>query len=136
MKPLLVAVLLVLVAGCGSGGDDKPAAKKPESSFQVRGTFTIADDSGVSIEGGTCEGTSGYDDLAGGAQVTVRDADNKTVALGTLKVGHPVTGSSCVFEFQIDDVPDSGDLYSVEVSHRGQVSFKKADAGSLDLSVG
>lgn len=99
----------------------------------------------------SCEGTGGYADITRGAQVVVRDPEGRTIAVGALGPGktQDVTeykqynggtvryAWSCVFPFEIPEVPWH-DFYSVEVTHRGQVTFTQAQVllGEVHLSLG
>lgn len=92
---------------------------------------------------GNCLGYGGYDDIQPGAAVTIRDGDDKTIAIGRLEIGsfEPVgtkTGK-CTFPFTVENVPDVP-FYSVEVSHRGQVFASRADLEAtnwrFDLALG
>lgn len=93
-------------------------------------------DAGVENYGGDCVGTGGYDDIRGGAQVVVRGPSGDKIALGHLDAGEPRSSVECVFPFTVEDIPIINGIYSVEVSHRGEVSFTQDDAQSLDLTLG
>lgn len=130
MRYLLAAGLLVLVAGCGS---------KP---LEVKGMLTLSGgdqdihwlmlDSG---DGEPCAGDSGYSDVTKGANVVIRNAKGDRVGLGELTEGKGA-GESCVFRFTVHDVDDSGKLFSVEVGHRGEATFKRSEAESVALTLG
>lgn len=135
---LLVVIVMILASGSDSdpeAGDDKPA----DETFTASGEITLTD-SGVEDAGGECWGTGGYDDMSGGTQVVIRDADGTTVAAGALEPGsHPDSAYAdviCVFPFTIENVPSGSPLYSVEVSHRGEVTFKEDEADELSFSLG
>lgn len=167
MKRLLCGLVAVgLLAGCGgtaaqTGGtpaqtqrSTKPSPKpKPAPQvFTAIGSVTVPIDitsvlkaKSPTIGVTPCKAQSGgYDDIHAGAQVTVRDADGKTVALGTLdsgllagKPGTLLILSKCSFSFSITDVPSGGDFYSVEVAHRGQVNYSAVQMQSaLKLTLG
>lgn len=135
MKLALAAALLVLLAGCG--GSDAKGVGKP--AFDVGGTITVA--KGLALSDGSCAGSSGFDDLVLGAPVVVRNADGKRVGLGNLEAGR-TSGLdqggyvSCTFKFDVSNVPSSAGVYSVEVTHRGEIPFKQEDAGHLSLTLG
>lgn len=139
-----VAVALVVVGLVLSRSDD--------SQRTIRGTMTILDPSSVSGGIDDCQGSDGYDDLASGANVTVRDGDDHIVGSGRLENFESRTDFSrflkeydketsqgdrsmsatlideeaiCVLKFEID--VESADFYSIEVTHRGeQAESKKA----------
>lgn len=131
MRYVIAVALLAALTGCGS------------QPLQVRGTLTL--EGGVqeihwlnpaaeAADDAPCEGDSGYSDISQGTDVVVRDSNNKRVGLGRLGVGHGA-GDTCVFTFHVNvDNPD--DLLSVEVAHRGDVSFKRAEATSVALTLG
>lgn len=126
---IAVAAATLALAGCGGSG-----------GFEVSGTVDLItfDSSDVlSLDEG-CAGSGGYDDLIEGADVVVRDSNGKKVGVGELGPGEtPDEGGGCTWPFKITDVSSGGgDIYSVEVANRGEVSFKKKDADSLALSIG
>lgn len=134
----LLVVILVLVLR-----DDTPnetTAPEGTDTFTVSGTVTLTS-ADILTGGGTCFGDGGYSDLQPGAQVVVRDAQGATVAAGSLGPGARPKGERyrnvmCEFPFTVEGVPSGGDLYSVEVGSRGEVTFREADAGSLALTLG
>lgn len=103
------------------------------SKFTVQGVISLGHYNG---EAGECAGSSGYEDIAGGAEIIIRDSKGDRVGVGELNTGRFQPGSKCTFAFKIPDVPDHGSLYSIEVGHRGEVTFKKGDASSIALTVG
>lgn len=128
-----VAAAMVLFAGCGSSAPAKPAAAK---TFTAAGTVRLID-SGVEGGAHNCYGTGGYSDMEKGAQVVVRDAAGTSIAVGQLGGGAKSQGVICDFAFSVPNIPiKSGGIYSVEVSHRGQVSFNQSQAATLSLSLG
>lgn len=87
-----------------------------------------------------CAGRGGFDDIAAGTQVVVTNAGGATVGVGSLDRGRydERSGSGrCVFSIAIQGVPDGGQFYAVEVSHRGKVQYGRADLGHVvTLSIG
>ena len=75
--------------------------------------------------GGTCSTYGGYSDITAGTSVTVRDASDSIVGIGSLSAGSSNSGS-CVFTFSVPDVPDSS-FYSIEVSKRGALTYSAED---------
>lgn len=136
-KWAVLAAAALALAGCG-GSDENGKASGPEpKTFTVSGTLTLTKPSGfVSTDENLCQGDGGYSDLRGGANVTVYDADGTKIGLSDLHTGQ-TDDTSCVFDFTITEVPVSKkDIYSIEVSHRGQQSFKRADAKDLSFTLG
>lgn len=146
MRRLSVLALLFTLVACG--GSDEPAAESSPSesaepeTFTVSGVFTLTDSRSVDFDYDTmsdCFGIDGYDDIAEGAQVTVRDADGSRVGSGALGEGRLDTFSdtaACSFRFMVYDVPVSEGIYTVEVASRGEINFEREDAGGLELSLG
>lgn len=158
---LVAAVVLVpALSGCGAGDEsDSGASPSSETSsststpstaaatFNLSGTVTITDLGGYynqgNYPGAFCTGDSGYEDIREGAQVVVRDADGTQVAVGELGPGS-MTGNprkdltaGCAFPLMVFGVPDGSSIYSIEVSHRGELSYKRAELdGPLDLTIG
>jgi hypothetical protein len=135
------AALLVGVAGCGSaepqGATSTPAAASPSPTpavFTIHGSITIA---GLwNGPGEVCRTSGGYDDIKAGTQVTVTDAAGKVIALGDLDAGVS-SKTGCEFDFSVTGVPDGSDFYSVEVAHRGELRYTRADLNSpLSLTLG
>ena len=123
---VLVLVLagggIALLVGAGRGGK-LPAAvtNAVQTSFSVTGSLTIASDCG----------SWGYDDLREGAEVTVTDESGKVLAVGAL------SGSGCVYTWQVNGVPVGPKLYGVTVGHRGAVHYTEAELrAGVQLSIG
>lgn len=126
MRKLWVVVAGLVAVGFIAG----PAGA---SGHTIRGDLRLHVAGGWFKSQTTCSGTTGYDDVRAGAQVTVADAKGKTIAVGTLGDGRTdefSTDSSglyretCVFPLKVTGVPDS-DFYSVEVAHRGELTYPK-----------
>lgn len=132
-----IAAALLAVAGCGGQSDDP--AEAGADTFAVKGHVTLIYGAEY-VNGdnsGPCQGREGYSDLAEGANVTVADASGDKVALGQLQAGTvPRVTMSCRFAFEVTGVPAGSAVYSIEVTHRGSVDFARADAGSVELTVG
>lgn len=136
MKLLIAFAGLLLIAACGGGATGAtatPTTPTEPETFVVSGTFTLKQIDGTI--GLSCTGYDGYSDIGQGAQIVVRDDEDTKIALGSLGTGTTIEGW-CVFGFKIVDVPTSGTVYSVEISHRGQLSFSQSEAEDLDLTLG
>lgn len=140
---ILPAVLLAAaLTGCSSNGGSEPGAKPEPSTSRaplpllVRGTFSLELPNFI-WNPGVCAGRGAHDDITAGTKVVVTDNTGATVAVGALDQGQPVLNpddgtraESCMFTFEIADVPSGRGFYGVEVSNRGKVQFKEADLGS------
>ena len=142
---LVLGVAAILLAGCGDKGS---GATKPPS-FDVLGVLDLTSYDGINYanrgsKGEECWGEHGFDDIVKGAQVVIKSPSGESIGLGELGTGRLTSNANsfrvnarCRFDFHIFDVPDKGDgVYSVEVSHRGGVSFQKVDASHLRLTIG
>ncbi|MFJ6777646.1 hypothetical protein [Streptomyces yangpuensis] len=135
-----------LVLGIGStlavqaaGGDE--AAK----TFTLTGTVEVMGDTKavVTTNSGLCAGTGGYNDLTGGASVTVYDKAGLIVGTGSLGSGSvkdvaTAYKRTCKFAVSVPDVPRGKEFYQVEVSHRGKVNISESEAvaGLFGASIG
>ena len=85
-----------------------------------------------------CKGYGGYTDINAGAGVVLKDGDGKILGTGQLQTGSG-DAASCSFPFTIDNVPEVP-FYSVEVSHRGQITESlaelQADGWNFGLTLG
>jgi Uncharacterised protein family UPF0547 len=86
--------------------------------------------------GGPCSTSGVYSDISAGNDVTVRDETDRvvgTVALGSGTLGFTST-AVCVFTFTVPDVP-AAKFITVEVGHRGSLTFSAADLDTQHWSV-
>ena len=98
-----------------------PTATPAPITHSITGTFDL-----LGTFGGTsCYGSGGYDDIREGVGVTLRDGNGIVIATSALDRGVSRIGS-CHFTFSIPDAPDAP-FYSVEVSHRGEMTKSAAD---------
>jgi len=155
MKRLIIAAILPFAAfslACGIGGSGQKATPTP-STHTLHGSISLTpDDRDFSWElDKPCSGSGGYSDLAGGTQVVVKDGSGSIIATGHLNEGtganpyvykgtpDPEIVDSCSFSFDVEGVPDS-DFYSIEVGHRGAMTYSRAEMESmswtLELSLG
>ena len=110
-----------LLTACGGG------------SVTASGTISLW--SGGTGPNDACRGTSGYSDINRGAEVTVFDADGTLVGAGNLETGtRDSPGGSCVFPFTVD-VDGGGDLFQVEVSDRGRLTFQRDELTDIALEL-
>lgn len=91
----------------------------------------------------TCMGWQGYDDIRGGAQVTVTDASGKVLVVGSLDPGTAIgitteanglpRAEQCTIPFKVAGIPRGVGPYGVEVSHRGVLRYNESDLSGLML---
>jgi len=101
------------------------------SDHTVGGELTLSGD----IYQHSCTGSGGYDDISAGTQVVVRDGNNHVIGTGRLGPGHGTSQlnrndatlfDACTFKFKVKGVPETK-FYSVEISHRGGLTYSLAD---------
>lgn len=108
---------------------------KQTAKMSVEGTF---DFSGTHVtDSGDCVGTEGYDDISSDTQVTI-SADGHILAVSTLGTPASATDASCTWAFSLDGVSKNHSVYTVEVGHRGGISYTKAqiEAGDVGVTLG
>jgi hypothetical protein len=142
MKLILTAAALISLTGCGSSatpGDEPTAATSPTptgpETIGVGGALKLVDSGLARYGDGQCAGDGGYDDIRGGAQVLIRDGDGTAIAKGSLEPGELEDAVTCVFPFMVPDVPVIEGLYSIEVSHRGEIMFSRQEAADIQLTI-
>lgn len=140
MSPVVIVLLTlgtVLVLAVAGGLVYAGTRPKPVT---ITGSVTI----NSNIDGGTtCRGTDGFEDIREGASVVVRDSAGKVIATDQLTAGSgqdlatSQIALSCRLDFTVRDVPRRK-FYTIEVSHRGSVTFTAAqvDSGDVQLSLG
>jgi hypothetical protein len=144
-KAIIAALMLAAIAalsGCGgsseaaSGG--KPTGTAEPETFMAVGTIDLTD-SDLQHYDDECSGGGGYDDITGGAQVVVYDNAGTMLASGALEPGEPdpsFPDVACSFGFTVEVPVAAADLYSVEIGHRGKVTFTQDGAADLSLTLG
>lgn len=143
--------LVALLAGCG--GTDASSSKttvkptkmakpKPKTTT-VHGTLTLQVGDAANIDNINCRGMDGYDDISSGASVSITDASNKTIGIGTLSGGAVTMQSGkdlmdhCTFEWSIDDVPLKSKFYEIHIANRDGPKFTRAQIQEeVGLSLG
>lgn len=149
---LLVVSALVLVAATAGGTWwlTRPAVSAPTPAasptapapLPIFGHLDLDDVVFSAHPGDECWGHRGYDDIRGGAQVTVTDTAGKVIGVGALDPGHVAYDSSgaaymCTFTFVVTGVKAGGGFYGVEVAHRGRVQYAEAKlAAAIALTLG
>ncbi|MGH8984726.1 MAG: hypothetical protein ACRDY6_12755 [Acidimicrobiia bacterium] len=127
---------VLALAACGGDGDGGGGSRV------LSGTLTVEGITNTAMT--RCDGSEhrGYDDLVAGAPVVVHDGNGSTIATGELRDGQPVEQrdslpidfTDCEFRFRMADVPDA-EFYTVEVSHRGEVTYSRSELEDEDWRV-
>lgn len=112
-----------------------------DRSNEITGQIDVIDTEEDPVGFGSCTGadiSAGYDDLAPGAGVTVKDESGDIIATGVITEGE-WTRFSCALRFTVADVPKA-EFYQVEISHRGEQRLSHEDLVEqnfhLELSIG
>jgi len=146
MRTALVAVIAAVIgAAAGAGVMAWEPWKGGEEGRTLVGTMILRDlDSTrwtTSARGvdKPCEAEGGYNDIRQGADVVVKDRAGSIVAAGSLEAGAgvkspPTDYARCGFSFEIPNVPDA-DFYSIEVSHRGALTYTRDELKAIGWSV-
>lgn len=150
--PVLVAVVLAaIVAGAAIAAyaltRDRTSATVGDAvpTITILGNLHLDDLAPGWTVGSTCHALStGFADVAAGAQVVVTDPTGKVVGTGVLGAGatevNPKLGTPakiCTFPFTITGVPTGLGTYGIEVTHRGVLQYREADlAGPVVLELG
>lgn len=141
-------------SGGGSGGGTatqpappgQPAPAQP-STVTAKGKFILyGGDSSYAVEqrdGALCWGDGGYDDIDGGAAVTVTDQNGTVIGAGQLGPGSYVVGNleagklpKCVFGVVVPGLPTTPTFYGITVTHRGTIQFRRDELDGFVLSLG
>jgi hypothetical protein len=133
LVPLGLVVVLLLGTGVYAATKSLGETATPTTTTQERhvitGTGTKGDD--FFADGGDCQGTSGYDDVEPGPQVTVSDQSGTVIGNGALDSGGAQEGG-CVFRFEGQQHP-GGELLQGRgrPPWRDQLQPRPNEAGEL-----
>ena len=127
-----VAVLESLVV---APTDPTPGiAATPSVGRTLRGSVPV--ETGVArTTGKPCTSPRGFEDIATGTEVVVRDQEGRAIGRGALRSGRAVGDRDprdvvgtrqCEFGFEIAQLPDA-DFYSVSIGRRGEVTYSRED---------
>jgi hypothetical protein len=142
--PLGLVVFLALGFGVYAATKSISQKATPTTTTQERhvitGTFLLSGVEGedfITSDGG-CQGTSGYDDVEPGLQVTISDQSGTVIGTGALDSGQ-AQEAGCVFHFEVNNIPVAS-FYKVAVGRRGEISYSqdqmKQASWSVELSLG
>lgn len=135
-----LAVALLIVAGCSApaASPSAPPTASPKPVVHLlTGSLELQDPDGWTYGAGDndCFGDGGYSDIDEGADVTVKNQDGSIIATGRLEAGRITNqGVNCTFNFSVAGIPDAT-FYSVEVSHRGELRYSKAELEQQNWTV-
>ena len=138
MRTITGAVMVVLLAGCGSGSSSTvTVAHQPTRSATASptaGTLTLEPVLQIKhgpsyspnwrASHGGCRGANGYDDLHVNAGVTLYGPNGDVVGSGFITDSR-IDGSRCVLTATVDDVQRIG-FYKVQFANRNEVAFSLA----------
>ena len=115
----LLVVLVTSIVGVSPAWAD---------THKITGTMTMEQGSFHGPTGAACSAGDGYEDISPGVTVKVRDSRDKVIGVGSLHDGRYVPAGVtgfwyCAFPFAVK-VADSS-TYSVEISHRGSLTYTK-----------
>ena len=122
--------LVLLLVACSPA----PAASPSPSGVSINGSFVLTSPSTV-WSSKDCFGFGGYDDIRSGAPVTVKDGKGTIVGVTSLVLDASRSASGhCAYTFTL--IASDADFYTIEVAHRGGVTFPKAEVGQVSLTLG
>lgn len=114
------------------------SASATPDEIMVTGSLTLkGSDNFTGASGGTCSGVGGFSDINDGVQIAVYDGSSEQIAFGPL-IQSESTGSSCVFQFIITQIPPGETIYNFKIGNRGGPSFHQDDleSGDIQLTLG
>lgn len=131
-----LALICLALAACGTAATPTP------STHDIMGTLTLHNDGPVYQSATTCAGDGGFDDIDSRTLQAVAK-DDKGVIVGTAGMTSTRPGDAqndeCYMSFTLKALPDAP-FYSIEVGHRGAVTYSKTDLESrgwaIDLTIG
>lgn len=140
-RGVVVVTCLVLAVVAASVGAWRLLDHASVSRHTVTGTFALTDSSSDYTNypvGHYCSGENGYNDIAAGAEVQVLNQAGTILGTSALQGGSDAF-TSCNFTFSVPQIPSAA-FYQIQVSHRGNVTFSKAELQSnhwtADLTLG
>lgn len=110
-----------------------PVPSATPAQYVLTGTFKLYDDDLGGVN--SCWGKGGYDDIRGGLDVVVRDASHTILATSNLDEGAHTGNGVCTFIFAVKGVPKAT-FYSIEVGHRGELTYSFDEIVALGWQVG
>ena len=137
-KGVVTVTVIVLVVVGIAGAAWALLSQATERTYTIKGNMTLfdLDDFRGYKAGDSCSGSGGYRDIREGATVTVKDEAGTLVGSGSLGPGRISDESLrlCVFPIEVKGVKDAN-FFQVEVSHRGGLSYSKADMERNDWTI-
>jgi hypothetical protein len=135
---ITVTIIALLVVGVAAAAW-AVLGRATEKHHTVKGEMTLNDYGSFRYDkiGDSCSGDGGYSDIDEGATVSVKNQSGTLIGSGRLGPGTVQGGSTlkwCVFPFEVGGVKDA-EFFQVEVSHRGGLSYSKAEMQANDWTV-
>lgn len=115
---IIAVALAVLVASVYS------VRPGPNRNPTVAGTITLFQ-AELIRDGESCAGSGEHEGLIPGGRVTVRNADDETIAVAVLQRSAWLGPAACRFPFSIPDLPRSS-VYVFAVDGQEQVEFTRS----------
>lgn len=137
MKHLIAALSIVFATvACAPGTTPSPSVESTPTSQTISGTLKLYGRAAAQVGGGRCSGTGGYDDIDAGTQVRVSNEDGTLIGTGHLEEGelNLPKKTICTFPFVVEGIPNAA-FYSIEVSHRGELTYSAAELAAKDWTV-
>lgn len=137
----LITAAVSAIAGCGNAAATPKVVHHAPKTTTVNGTLTLNVGDAENIDGSTCTGMGGYDDITAGAEVKITNGNGRTVAVGQLDRGQvfTVNGGSdmdhCTFNWSVTGVPMASKFYEVHVAGRGGPTFTKTQIQQPNVSL-
>jgi hypothetical protein len=133
VRRVLAPLLALLLSACGPAAT--PAPSPTPASHVVSGVLTLHNgDDFVKPDPG-CQGTGGYSDIGPDTAITVRDGTGAIIATGRLDASPvddaPARDCEITFSLTVPDAP----FYTFEVSHRGELTYSRAELEAVDWTL-
>jgi hypothetical protein len=132
MRSSLALIGVLLLAACGTAATPIPA------THDINGTVVLHNDGPVYQSATTCRGDDGYDDIDSTTlQAVAKDDKGAIVGTAGMTSTRPVSAKNdeCYMGFTLKALPDAP-FYSVEVGHRGAVTYSKAELEAAGWKIG
>jgi hypothetical protein len=122
LRTVLAAVLLGTIVGSTAFAAHRMVAAPGSTALQVHGSLLLSD---PETERNHCVGTDGFDDIRPSTLVLIL-LDGEVIGFTRLGTAQgDASAGTCVWRWTVRDVPSRRGVYSVQVSHRGWLTFSR-----------